>query len=233
MKGFINKFTLMLTLFILMITSVNAVSTLDSYNNIDLIEQEYSDKDYLKVHSFIYLAFTNSTLDLDTGVNYHPESEVLLEYVISNNNIYEQEFVFVTIYKDENDDTFAKGNFINISPSGSEYVIVEPERDFEYISTEVYCNDPLSETCGAGYQVKKILQVEKKTGLNSAFAPLIAGTGELINIFIGFWQAFYYIFISVILLIIVIGIFWGTFRIMEKTKSLNQKEGFHGFKRGD
>lgn len=223
-KNYKTKILLLLMMLGLFFSSSFAVNTWDTKNNNAEIEEVFGNTNYLEVNSFINLVFTNTTYDLERGKNYHLESNSILNYVISNNNDYEQEFIFVTIYKEEGT-TYAKGNFINISGGGTAMVIVQPTFDYEYISTEVYCNSD-SLTCGAGYQVKEILLVEKQQGVNSAFTPLISGVVELITINVTIWRAVFYLFIFIVVLILIVGIFKGAFWLMDKSKEMNNKDGF-------
>lgn len=218
-----SKILILFVMIGLLFGSSFAINSWDSTNNEKEIEEVFGDTSYLKVNSFVNLVFTNTTYDLERGKNYHLESNNLLNYVISNNNDYEQEFVFVTIYK-EDGTTYAKGNFINISGLSSEMVVIQPTADYEYISTEVYCKSDDS-SCGAGYQIKETLLVEEKQGVNSAFTPLISGVVDLITINVTIWKAVFYLFIFSIVAVLIVGIFRGAFWLMEKSKDLNNKDG--------
>ena len=222
----INLFILMC---IMLLSSTFAVETYDTYNS-NLVFASVTASDYLDVYSFKYLVFSNNTFDIDTGLNYRLATNPLLLYTIYNNNLDEKEFVFVTIYKSENGTTYAYGNFINISGSSSESVVVKPTSDYEYISTEVYCVSD-SSTCGSGYQVTNRLMVEKKDGVSSVFAPLINGVVDLITINVTIWKALFWIFIIVVVSAFIGGLFWIGFKILKASKDLENGKGLHGTRR--
>lgn len=221
-----NRLILLIIFYGLLTLNVFAVKTYDSYNNPDYFE-DFTDTNLINVYTFRYLIFTNTSFDLDEGKNYILDSKTYLYYNIFNNNNIEKQFVFVTIYRNPNNNiSYAYGNFINISGNDYAEVIVEPDYNMEYIATEIYCNDNLSSTCGAGYQVTKQLLVapsyqDYKT--QTIFVPLINSVIDLIKINLAIWRILFYLLILIIISVIIYGLFRLAFYILNKTKQLENE----------
>jgi hypothetical protein len=202
----INKILSFMLLLLMSVVSVSAVNLYDGVNNPDNIA-DYSNINYLEVNSFINLVFYNSTYVLNEGTNYRLESKPVLYYVLTNNNNIEKSFNFIVLYKTNDlNQTQVLYHTINLSGTQSTQIMVEPTTDYEYISTQIYCVDPNSSTCGAGYQVKQFTMVEEQSvNSQTIFTPLITGVVDLIQINLSIWKVVYYVFIFSIIIGVIVG----------------------------
>lgn len=210
-----------------MLSSGLGVKTYDSYNHPGYFEDfDKDNKGLIEVYTYRYIVFSNNSFDLDEGKNYILDSKTYLYYNIFNQNDETKQFVFVTIFRNpDSNNTYAYGNFINISGGDYEEVIIDLDTNMEYVATEIYCVDNTS-TCGSGYQVSKELLVYPSYSdyqTQTIFTPLITSVVDLIKINLSIWRLIFYIFILTIIITLVYLVFRLVFYLLNKIKSLDKE----------
>jgi len=187
-------------IFIFFFNSINAITILDNYNNADELKN-LDTVNYITISSYFSIVATNLTYEIEPARNYLINSKPLLEYVIFNNNDYSMNFSYAVLYKDDESQTYQLNRNLIIKPQSSNYFIVKPEKDYEYVHIYIKCDG--DNTCGAGYEAKQNLLIEKPKEVTSVFTPLINGVVDLIQINLSIWFIIYYLFIASIILLII------------------------------
>jgi len=69
--------------------------------------------------------------------------------------------------------------------------------------------------------------------MGALFTPLVDGIKDLILINITMWKTLYYIFVAIVGILLIMGLFTIAMKIIDYTKSINNKKGFMSNERGE
>jgi len=106
---------------------------------------------------------------------------------------------------------------LTLNEVGSYYFLITPSFSGEDFSI-------LFDSTSPSFSVL-YLESDKESEFFGLFAPLITGTHDLLTLNITIIRTLFYIFVFVVVVLIVAGLFWGGFKVLSISEKINKKKG--------
>lgn len=224
----INIFSTMRFNFILVFMFLLGISSVNSATlgvDLTLNEQVYQDSDFTVIEDIIifgnvdeqYITTENLTIDYDLQRFYSYVSDDI--YVIYNSKTDNETFQIILTEQVTPSDFFPTKYTITVDSIGKQYYKISPDFKGENIRLEVnVTNSSYVDVLTIGVVTNEV--VESANAITNTF---VGAMKDLIDVNISIWKILYYVFVTVIIILGVLLLFYTANKIYQKSHDLNNE----------